>query len=253
MIFYFSGTGNSLHAAKMTAEATNEKLLYIPEELHKGELTYEIREGELLGFVFPIYAWGPPFLVLDLIKQMKISGKISYIFSIATCGDEEGNTTDRIRKELAVKGLSLDSALTLSMPNNYIVGFDVDTKELQKEKLEKADQKLKHFHEILREKKKGEFLIHPGSLPKMKSNLINPLFNHFALNTKRFYATDLCISCGLCEKCCPVHTIKVEGKPIWGRKCTQCLACINRCPVHAIQYGKGTLSKGRYVHPDLKA
>ncbi len=251
MIFYFTGTGNSLYAAKLTAQTTNEKLLYIPGELDRGKLTYEIQEGELLGFVFPVYAWGPPFLVLDFIKQMKISGKIPYVFLIVTCGDDEGNTTKKIRKELDAKGFALDSSLTLSMPNNYIIGFDVDAKELQREKLEKAEHKLKSFHQILLARKKGEYFVHPGNMPGMKSSLINPLFNHFALSTKRFYATDQCVSCGLCEKLCPVHTIRVEGKPAWGKKCTQCLACINRCPVHAIQYGKGTLSKGRYLHPDL--
>ncbi|NLO40089.1 MAG: 4Fe-4S binding protein [Ruminiclostridium sp.] len=42
-----------------------------------------------------------------------------------------------------------------------------------------------------------------------------------------------------------------EQRPTWGKHCTQCLACINRCPVQAIQFTKATVSKGRYVHPDL--
>lgn len=37
-----------------------------------------------------------------------------------------------------------------------------------------------------------------------------------------------------------------------GNACRQCLACINRCPVQAIQYGKGTVNRGRYTHPDLE-
>ena len=31
MIFYFSGTGNTLWAAQQLAEATGEELLYIPD------------------------------------------------------------------------------------------------------------------------------------------------------------------------------------------------------------------------------
>ncbi|MEI6578536.1 MAG: EFR1 family ferrodoxin, partial [Eubacteriales bacterium] len=95
------------------------------------------------------------------------------------------------------------------------------------------------------------FRLLPGKLPALKSAIISPLFNRFATNTKYFYATDACNKCKICEKYCPIHTIKVAEKPAWGKECTQCLSCINRCPVQAIQYGKGTVKRGRYTHPDL--
>jgi NAD-dependent dihydropyrimidine dehydrogenase PreA subunit len=44
----------------------------------------------------------------------------------------------------------------------------------------------------------------------------------------------------------------MKDLPVWGKECTQCLACIHRCPVQAIEYGKATIGKRRYVHPDLK-
>ena len=69
MIFYFTGTGNSLHAAKTIATAQNEKLLSIPKEFDKegNTFTYELKEKEFLGFVFPVYAWAPPKMVLDFV------------------------------------------------------------------------------------------------------------------------------------------------------------------------------------------
>lgn len=254
MIFYFSGTGNSLYAAKNIANAQNEALVSIAKEMDKGkeELKYKLAKDELLGFVYPVYAWGPPKIVIDFIRIMKIEACNAYIFSLSTCGDEEGRTTYILNKALNEKGLSLDSAFTIQMPNNYILGFNIDPIDVEALKLERAEIKLTEINKIISERQSGVNMTIPGKLAKIKSSFVNPLFNKFAVNTKNFYVTDDCKKCGLCETICPVHTININIKPIWGKSCTQCLACINSCPERAIQCGKGTLRKGRYVHPDLR-
>ena len=66
----------------------------------------------------------------------------------------------------------------------------------------------------------------------------------------KFIINDNCISCGKCEKLCPLSNIKlIEGQPIWGNHCTHCMACISRCPKGAIEYGKKTKDRIRYVCP----
>jgi len=254
MIFYFSGTGNSLYIAKNIAEAQGEKLISISKEFDNKDnlFEYELKENELIGFVFPVYAWGPAKMVIDFVTRVKLLGGKPYVFSVCTCGDEEGTATKILKKALNKKGITLDSAFTIQMPNNYILGFDVDSKDVENDKLQKAEQKLISINYVLKNRQIGIFNIFSGKFSTLKSRVVNPLFNRFALNTKSFYATDECISCGLCEQVCPVHSITVDKKPVWSKSCTQCLACIHRCPVHAIQYGKGTIGKGRYIHPDLR-
>ena len=254
MIFYFTGTGNSLFAARTVAEAQGEQVISIAEEMDKKQdvYHYELGEDELLGFAFPVYAWAPPKIVLDFIKKLDITG-VSYVFSLCTCGNEEGNTSNILRKKLKTKGIELNSAFTLCMPNNYVIGFDVDSKTQEKEKLDTAELLLNDINRVIRQRQKNVKLTIPGKLPVLESAVVNSLFNRFALSTGKFYADDNCTGCGICEKICPIHTIKVTDKPVWGKECTQCLACINRCPAQAIQYGKGTASKGRYHHPSLAA
>jgi len=254
LIFYFSGTGNSLYVAKKISEIQGESLVSIPRELERKNAVfeYEFVEKELLGFVFPVYAWGPPQIVVDFISKLRVSGGKPYVFSVCTCGDDEGYTTRMMQKALAKAGLSLDSAFTVIMPNTYIIGFDVDSKDVVSEKLRRAEEKLQTINAVISNREKGVFDLIPGRLPGLKSAIVNPLFNRFGRNTKRFYATDKCTGCGICAKVCPLHTITINDKPVWGKPCTQCLACIHRCPVHAIQYGKMTVRKGRYVHPDIK-
>jgi ferredoxin len=92
-----------------------------------------------------------------------------------------------------------------------------------------------------------------GGSPWMKTYLVYPLFTNLAIGKNSFKVTEACISCGLCERICPTQTIRMkDGRPIWADTCVQCVACIHRCPVHAIEYGKETIKKGRYHHPEIK-
>lgn len=255
MIFYFSGTGNSLYAAKAIAKLQGEKLVSIADEMKKdsSQRVYLPDEKELIGFVYPIYAWGPPKIVLDFIHTMIIKGENRYVFSLNTCGGAEGNATQMLKKVLMKKGMKLASAFSVSMPSNYIIGEDVEPQAVQQEKLRLASQKIEQINNILTNRQTDVSDLLRGNKPNLKTTLINPLFNVFARSTKPFSVTDACIHCGLCEKICPVNTITLKQKPVWGKACTQCLGCINRCPVQAIQYGNATKNRGRYLHPEMKA
>lgn len=61
MIFYFTGTGNSLWVAKALSEALGEQLVSIAEELHKEKdgWGYPVRPDEKILFVYPVHSWGP--------------------------------------------------------------------------------------------------------------------------------------------------------------------------------------------------
>jgi NAD-dependent dihydropyrimidine dehydrogenase PreA subunit/flavodoxin len=254
MIFYFTGTGNSFYAAKVISEANNETLISIAEEMKNNTdgFQYSLKENDTIGFVYPVYAWAPPHIVIDFIDKMRLHNyKNNYIFSIATCGDNVGNTMDVLKTALGKKGLELNSGFSIAMPNNYILLGDVDSKEVEKEKLVRAEDRLNAINTLIKERRKGLFDLEKGFFPSFLTGVISPLFNKFGVDTKKFYATDACTSCGLCERICTTNTIKVNRKPTWGSECVQCLACIHRCPVQAIQYGKATLKKGRYKNPSL--
>lgn len=82
---------------------------------------------------------------------------------------------------------------------------------------------------------------------------MNTLFYRFNMQPKKFTVSDVCVSCGKCEKVCPLGNIRMEnGRPVWGEHCTHCMACISGCPAEAIEYGKSTRGKARYQCPAEK-
>jgi flavodoxin/NAD-dependent dihydropyrimidine dehydrogenase PreA subunit len=254
MIFYFTGTGNSLQAAKSIAEHNKEKLISIAAVMNSEDDSYEFKleDNEMIGFIYPIYAWAPPKMVLQFIEKLKLNNyKNNYVFSVATCGENIGNTMKVLENYLKKKNMYLDSGFSIKMPNNYIIMGNVDSKEVEDRKLTSARDTLKHINNVIEEKQKGIFEVDKGPLPGVLTSVINPLFNKNAVDTKKFYVDENCTSCGICEKICNCKNIKVEGKPKWGAQCTQCLGCLHLCPSNAIQYGKGTEKKGRYKNPNI--
>jgi flavodoxin/NAD-dependent dihydropyrimidine dehydrogenase PreA subunit len=254
MIFYFSGTGNSLQAAKCISEHNNEKLISIAEAVHNNAdcCEYTLVDNEAIGFVYPIYAWGPPKIVIQFIEKLKLNNyRNNYVFSVATCGDNIGNAMKLLNTYLMKKSIKLDSGFSIRMPNNYVIMGDVDSKEVENQKLLAAEKTLLHINKIIEEKRKGIFEVVKGFMPGVLTSVINPLFNKKAIDPSKFYAKDSCTSCGICEKICNCRNIKVSDKPQWGEHCTQCLGCLHLCPAKAIQYGKGTESKGRYKNPKV--
>lgn len=255
MIFYFSGTGNSFKVAKDIAKHNNEELISIASLMNSNKadfVEYLLKDNETVGFVYPVYAWAPPKMVLQFIEKLKFNNyKDNYIFSVATCGANIGNTMKVMNSFLKKKNLDLHSGFSISMPNNYIIMGDVDSKEVEEKKLLAAKETLKDINNVIKQREKGTFKVVKGIMPSILTGIINPLFTKGGSKTDKFYAKDNCISCGICESVCNSRTIKVQGKPTWGHDCTQCLACLHLCPVQAIQYGKGTESKGRYKNPNV--
>ncbi len=256
MIFYFSGTGNSLWVAKQLKAKYSDNIISIADELKKdaSPLTYSLKENEKIFFVFPVHSWGPAVLVLSFINKLTFKNYTNQpVYTICTCGDNCGFTDKIIREALQKKSINLTHTYSLQMPNNYILmkGFGIDSKETEKEKLSQSPALLKNITDDI-DLKGNHDIYTRGIHPFLKSRIVYPLFRKYAIGKNKFYATDECISCGLCESVCPTGTITLhDGKPLWGNNCVQCTACIHRCPVKAIEYGNITQSQGRYTHPDL--
>lgn len=248
MIFYFSGVGNSAWVARKLAESLNDRMVPIADEMDK-DMMYTLQEGEMAGFVFPVYGWEPPRIVLDFISRMQMQAP-HYLYFVCTCGDDTGKTGKIFTQAIEAKGWKCQAGYSVTMPDTYVClpGFDVDEADELKRKMENAAARVEFIAEELQHRPiHTTYNCLEGAFPNVKTYVLGGLFRTFLMSPKPFKSTDACISCGLCARKCPVHNIQlIDGKPQWGKNCTMCLACYHACPHHAIEYGNRTKGKGQY-------
>lgn len=245
MIFYFTGTGNSLYAAKKLANE-GEEVVSIIDALRSKTCHYVLKENETLGFVFPVYFYTVSDPVLQFVRNLEVENA-GFVYAVIVCGGNIGPAGGFLKDELEKRGLNLQRVDSLLVPDGALLFYDIDPQEKMLKTLEKASEELISIKSAVDSRTPNRIT---GNTALGSIGLAG---YHACMSTKKFYADDKCIHCGQCAANCPVKAISmVDGRPKWTKeKCLKCCGCINRCPVSAIQYGKRTVSRGRYVNPVL--
>ena len=253
MIFYFSGTGNTLWAARKISEAIGEPLVSMTQA-NPGAIHLELAEGERIGFCFPVHGWRPPVLVRDFVRRFTIPHPESrYCWMLCTAGDDIGETASIFQKDLSHSGLQVNSAFSLVMPESYVglPFMDVDNSEKEHLKKAQAEVDLEQHIRVIAAYGKGATPQHTSHWPRINSRLLGTAFVKWLITDKPFRVdASRCLRCGKCAEVCPVGNI-TGGKrelPQWSHngRCLTCFACYHYCPAKAIDYGRRTKSKGQY-------
>lgn len=244
MIFYFTGTGNSLYIAKRIAAVTGGPIVSMNDKIKQKD-THATRVEDKLIFVFPTYGWRIPRVVERWIQAVRFIGADKAWF-VMNCGSEIGNAAKYNRRLCRKKGFTYMGTAQIVMPENYIAMFDAPEDAEAKRIIEKADFSIDAAAHTAAE---GRAFPAPGDSLRdhILSGVANPVFYRFFVKADAFYADNRCIGCGKCVQLCPLNNIKLtDGKPVWGKNCTHCMACICHCPAAAIEYGKKSAGKPRY-------
>lgn len=249
-IFYFSGTGNSLYAAKMLASKLGDAEVIPIANINED---IDISSCDKIGIVFPVYAWGPPRIVTKFAETIDLKDK--YVFSAATYGGFIGGTLLILDKILKNNGAKIAAGFGLKQPGNYVVGYGsrLSPEEAYKKVSEKTEKKLDEIAEAVKNSKETGMEANAGWINAVTNIAYSAFITHFKEQEKGFWVNGNCNDCKVCERICPVENIKViDGKRVWQGKCEMCMACIQWCPKEAIQHGKGTAKRRRYQHPKIK-
>lgn len=251
VIYYFTGTGNSLAAAKQVASILRDCTLVpiapltdTPGEIAPG--------GDRIGIVFPVYFVGLPAMVAAFAARLRLE-KRQYVFAIATFGGTGAvpalRQLDGILRQHATRGI--DAGFRVKMPGNYILMYESPQGKKQDALLAAASAEIAKIAEVVRD-------CHGQDLPRsIFGQLIHALvYGRFISRVhekdRAFSVTERCTGCGTCAGVCPAHNIRlVQDRPVWQHRCELCCACIHTCPVQAIQAGAGTEKRQRYRNPDV--
>ncbi|MBF0484187.1 MAG: EFR1 family ferrodoxin [Candidatus Omnitrophica bacterium] len=254
VIYYFSGTGNSLDVAQGLAKSfINEDVEIINlSTIHIHE--FKILSSDRIGIIFPIYMGRMPIMVSNFLEKL-VADKSKYVFAIATYGGLAGDVIQQVKTKLKIRGIKLSAGFLVKMPENFIPFFGAIPEAEQQKLFQRKDRKISQIAHYITKKKKGHFendfflinMLYSGFIGKMGQKMIPTA-------DKNFWTTDKCNGCEICCKICPADNIIIRNeRPVWKHKCELCLACLQWCPLEAIQYKKSTLKRKRYQNPNINA
>ena len=247
MIFYFTGTGNSLWAASMLSAELKEDIKNIIDIHDEMFIT-----DNIIGIVCPTYMGDLPWIVKQQLLKLKIKPD-TYTFAVLTSNmGKSGKSNDSADKIFCTAGSKLCSFFDISMPGNCLIS----SKEENEKRLSEAPDIIRKIindiqSRVINYKSKGikadNTFIKKSFFYKNKSLLqLSPL--------KKFKINKDCNGCGLCEKICPTNNIIIKEKhAVHGNKCAACYACMHWCPKNATRVKVPLLySRFQYHHPDVK-
>ncbi|MDO4990929.1 MAG: EFR1 family ferrodoxin, partial [Eubacteriales bacterium] len=140
MIFYFTGTGNSLYAAQKLADG-GEEIVSIVEALRSKTFHYTLKEGEKLGFVFPVYFYTVSDPVLELVRHLTVENA-GFVYAVIPCGASIGAAGGFLKSELKKRGLELQRLDALVVPDGALIFYDIDAPEKMEQQLAAATKEL---------------------------------------------------------------------------------------------------------------
>ncbi len=115
VIFYYTGTGNSLWSARLLAEKLGDATLCPMKDAD----ALAAGDAEAVGFVFPVHVWGIPVPVVQFMERLSLRPRV-YLFALAVNAGQVSRTLVQLRGLLAGRGLKLAAGYSIVLPSNYI-------------------------------------------------------------------------------------------------------------------------------------
>lgn len=250
---YFSGTGNSYKILETCKE-------YFVKTGHNVEIS-SIVDGSiidikthLVGFCFPVYAFGIPRICRKYLSNLKTITNNMNAFVLITAGDssESGFSVQESANLLNKNGFNVIYSSVIQMPSNWTVSMNPPSREEAKLII---DNGVEEARKIAGDILNGVTFHHNFNYPPKRSKFSfykdYYLFKWLGVGNlwRNFRTDETCNSCKLCSEICPTNSIQfVNNKPKWTKSCEQCMRCVNFCPKQAIyQKGEGSI-KGKNIY-----
>lgn len=231
VIYYFTGTGNSLRAARLIGRAMGGARL-ISMKCDPGRVPAD--RAHVVGFVCPVYEWDIPKPVREFVSRLAVNPR-AYCFMAATYVGIHGKAFETMDSLLAEKGTGLQYARALRCVASQCVAYEPFPPAWLMTPLSDWGASRIGRQIAAREQRKR-----PAMSPLTRMlypRLIAPFLAVQQHYDEGFFTTEDCIGCRTCVRVCPCGNLSFQGgRPVWNHHCEGCNACVAYCPVKAIRF-----------------
>jgi ferredoxin len=259
---YFTGTGNSLKVLQTCHDVFTDSGNFTSiSVISQNETT--IQDADLIGFCFPVYAFGIPRICNKYLKGIEKFKERQKVFILITAGDsdESGFSIKECERTLGRKNCEIIYSGIIQMPNNWTTSPKPPFPPSKEEAIDIIHKGVLKTQEIAKDILGGIKKHHRFHYPKRYSIIKfywdYLMFKYMGLQNmwRLFKVYDNCNGCQLCAKICPTNSIRIlDKKPLWSKTCEQCMRCVNFCPLESIYQSQGgdTRGKNKYHEPGFK-
>ena len=250
IIYYFTGTGNALKAARWICEEAEkrniEHVLYPIDRNYKPNLG-EIDSDTLIGFLAPTHGFNIAPAMQKFINRFPVTRKADVFILNTRAGLKlfkiflpglSGAAQFLPMIILKLKGYKVIGGLPLDMPSNWLLfhpGLNLKTVNSIVGRCKKITTKFaKSIFDGKRVFRKMLITL-PIDIALLPIAVLYYFYGRFILAKTMIYTSN-CNSCMICVDNCPVEAIKIiNNKPYWSYSCESCMRCVNICPKTSIQ------------------
>jgi len=248
VIYYLSGTGNALKAARWFEEHAQTHSMIselIPIDRFKTIKAPPNSGDILIGFLFPTHGFCLPWYMLKFILLFP-RGR-NHLFCLNTFA---GTTLGRLPLPglsgialilpavvLSMKGYRVRGLVSVNLPSNWISLHPGLTEHAVSILVDYCRKKTGNYAARLLSGKQAYY----GLISLPFDLLVSPIaigylfVGRFWL-AKMYMASSGCNGCGICAQNCPMNALIMKNnRPFWTFHCESCMRCMNICPEKAIQ------------------
>ena len=261
VIYFQSGTGNTLRAATWMAEQAEEAgvaATVTPVDGADPASERILGRGTLLGIAVPTHGFTAPWLTLKFVCRLP-RGRGTHAFCLATrgsgpvlgvvCPGLAASACWVLAALLALRGYRVRGIRAVNMPSNWIQVHPglapasveavlADTRPLLRTFTSRLLSGRRHWLHY------GDWLDLAFGVLLLPISVVYLVYGRVGFG-KVFFASDACDGCGVCADYCPVDGVRLRGRerprPYWTYHCESCNRCIAYCPKEAIHVGHAWL------------
>lgn len=231
VIYYFTGTGNSMRAARIVAKKLGDTEIISmrcnPEDV-------PATDCDVVGFVYPVYHWTMPAHAAAFVEKLDINPD-AYVFVIAMPSFICGIACERLAELLEQKGIHIDYGNLVHSVANYAIVYPPFPSP--KLRVPKTEKKLLRIAEDISKRETRDYPRANKFIKRRRNKVMIPYLELQKYADNPFTISKDCVSCGLCSSVCPCSNIEMtDGKPTFLHHCANCMACVVSCPKRAIGY-----------------